>query len=129
MEFPAIEKRITIEKMARYTGEAGIHTDDKAAQKIGLPGAVVQGGQLVGYLNEMMTYALGQGYLEGGDISVVFVKSAKPGDVLVTRAAVKEQRETGARIMVDCEVWVENQRGEKIAVGNASGLLPESAQK
>ena len=125
MEFPRIEKQITLDKMKKYTGgPPGIHTDDEFARKKGLPGAVVQGGQIVGYLNEMMMSSLGQGYLEGGEISVVFVKSAKSGDVLHTRAEVKEQREVGGRKQIECEVWVENQLGEKLAVGTASGLLP-----
>ena len=126
MDLPVIEKRITLEKMRRYTGGGpGIHTDDEFARKKGLPGAVVQGGQVVGYLNEMMLRALGQGYVEGGEISVVFVKSALAGDTLYTRGTVKEERQTNGRAQIEYEVWVENQRGEKLAVGNASGLLPQ----
>jgi acyl dehydratase len=126
MELPVVEKRITLDKMRRYTGGGpGIHTDEEFARKKGLPGAVVQGGQVVGYLNEMMLRALGQGYVEGGEISVVFVKSALAGDVLATRGTVKEERQVDGRTQVEFEVWVENQRGEKLAVGTASGLLPE----
>jgi acyl dehydratase len=125
MELPVIEKHITLDKMRRYTGGGpGIHTDDEFARNKGLPGAVVQGGQVVGYLNEMMLRALGRGYVEGGEISVVFVKSALSGDVLNTRGTLKEERMANGRTQVEFEVWVENQRGEKLAVGNASGLLP-----
>lgn len=123
MEFPVIEKKITLDKMRKYTGGGpGIHTDDEFARGKGLPGAVVQGGQIVGYLNEMLVRALGQGYLEGGEISVVFVKSALSGDSLSTRATVTQRREEDGRTRVECEVWVENQRGEKLAVGTASGF-------
>ena len=123
MDFPVIEKHITLDKMRKYTGGGpGIHTDDAFARAKGLPGAVVQGGQIVGYLNEMMLRALGQGYVEGGEISVVFIKSALAGDSLVTRGAVTQESAADGRVRVECEVWVENQRGEKLAVGTASGF-------
>jgi len=123
MEFPSIEKHITLDKMRKYTGGGpGIHTDDEFARTKGLPGAVVQGGQIVGYLNEMMLRALGPGYIEGGEISVVFVKSAMSGDSLVTRSTVTERKSVDGRTRVTCEVWVENARGEKLAVGTASGF-------
>lgn len=125
MDFPLIEKHITLAKMRTYTGGGpGIHTDDEFARAKGLPGAVVQGGQIVGYLNEMMLRALGQGYIEGGEITVVFVKSALAGDNLSTKATVTEKQEVDGRTRVECEVWVENQRGEKLAVGTASGFQP-----
>jgi hypothetical protein len=37
---------------------------------------------------------------------------------------VKEMRPEGAGPRVVVEVWCENQRGEKTAVGTASGLAP-----
>jgi len=125
MEFPVIEKKITLDKMRKYTGGGpGIHTDDEFARSKGLPGAVVQGGQIVGYINEMLVRAFGQGYIEGGEISVVFIKSALSGDNLSTRATLTQRREENGRIILDCEVWVENQMGEKLAVGTASGFEP-----
>lgn len=124
MEFPLIEKIITAEKMARYSGAGNIHSDDAKAKSSGLGGAIVQGGQLVGYLGEMMVRLLGEGFVRGGEISVTFVRAARPGDTLSTHGSVKSTGTVDGRERVECEVWLENQRGEQVTVGTASGLLP-----
>ncbi len=124
MEFPALRKVITMEKMSRYSGAGNIHSDDKTAQERGLGGAIVQGGQLVGYLDEMMVRVLGEGFVRGGEIAVTFIQAARPGDTLVTRGAVKSRTVVDGRERVDCEVWIENDKGEKLTVGTASGFGP-----
>lgn len=124
MEFPALTKVITMEKMSRYSGAGNIHSDDKSAQERGLGGAIVQGGQLVGYLDEMMVRLLGEGFVRGGEISVTFIQAVRPGDTLTTRGAVKSAGTVDGRERVECEIWLENQRGEKVTVGTASGFMP-----
>jgi acyl dehydratase len=126
VEFPALTKVITIEKMRSYSGAGGIHGDDKAAQEQGLGGALVQGGQLVGYLDEMMVRLLGDGFVRGGEISVTFIQAARAGDTLTTRGAVKSTSVVDGRERVECEVWLENQKGEKTTVGTASGFVSGS---
>jgi acyl dehydratase len=126
VEFPALTKVITMEKMARYSGAGNIHSDDKSAQERGLGGAIAQGGQLVGYLDEMMVRLLGEGFVRGGEVSVTFIQAARPGDTLTTRGSVKATSVVDGRERVECEVWLENQKGEKVTVGTASGFLPPS---
>jgi acyl dehydratase len=123
MEFPVLKKTVSLEKMIRYSGDKGMHGDDAAARKIGLPGAIVQGGQLAGYLNEMLVKALGRGYLEGGALSLSFIKSATAGDELTTHAELTGKSEVDGRTKIECDVWIENQHGEKVTVGSASGYL------
>ena len=126
MEFPRLSKVITAEKMARYSGGGNIHSDDVKAKASGLGGAIVQGGQLVGYLDEMMVRLLGEGFLRGGEISVTFIKPARPGDTLTTHGNVTATATVDGRERVECEVWLENQLGEKLTVGTASGFVPAS---
>jgi acyl dehydratase len=126
VEFPTLTKRITIEKMARYSGAGNIHSDDQTARERGLGGAIVQGGQLVGYLDEMLVRALGEGFVRGGEISVTFIQAARPGDTLTTHGTVTSARVVDGRERVECEVWLENSRGEKVTVGTASGFAPAS---
>ncbi len=66
---------------------------------------------------------LGRGFIEGGEISVTFIKSARPGDTLVTRGEVKGQSVVDGRTRIEWDVWLENQRGEKLTVGTASGFI------
>jgi acyl dehydratase len=124
VEFSALTKSITMERMARYSGAGNIHSDDQTAQERGLGGAIAQGGQLVGYLDEMMVRLLGEGFVQGGEISVTFIQAVRPGDTLTTRGTVKSTSVVGGRERVDCEVWLENQKGEKVTVGTASGFAP-----
>lgn len=121
-EITSLEKHVSLETMRRYSGETGIHAQDEAGKEHGLGGALVQGGQLVAYLNQMMTNNFGEGYLRGGDIAVSFIKPVRPGDVITTKGIVQEIRPEGARMRVMCEVWLENQNGEKTTVGTASAL-------
>ena len=117
-----VGKRISFETMRSYFGEQGIHAQDDAGKETGLGGALVQGGQLVAYLNQMMTNNFGEGYLRGGDIAVSFIKPVRPGDVITAKGIVREIRPDGARIRVLCEVWLENTGGEKTTVGTASAF-------
>ena len=126
MEPIAVSKSITLEKMARYTGDgsSGIHSDESVAQRQGLGGALAQGGQLVGYLNEMMFRTLGPGYISGGEISVTFINPVRPGDTVTTRGVQKESKTEDGRTRIEFEVWLENQKGEKCTVGTAAGFAP-----
>lgn len=121
-QLAGVEKRISFETMRRYSGEKGIHAEEDAGKEKGLGGALVQGGQLVAYLNQMMTNNFGEGCLRGGDIAISFIKPVRPGDVITTKGIVQEIRPEGARIRIMCEVWLENQNGEKTTVGTASVL-------
>ena len=117
-----VKKGISFETMRSYSGGKGIHAQEDAGKDTGLGGALVQGGQLVAYLNQMMTNNFGESYLRGGDIAVSFIKPVRPGDVIITKGIVQEIRPEGAKIRVMCEVWLENQDGEKTTVGTASAL-------
>ena len=126
-QLTGVEKRISFETMRKYSGEKGIHGQDDAGNEQGLGGALVQGGQLVAYLNQMMTDNFGEAYVAGGEIAVSFIKPVRPGDVIRGRGVVREIRAEGAKQRLLCEVWLENHVGEKTTVGNASVSLSEEA--
>lgn len=128
-EIGSIEKKISMETMRRYSGEAGIHAQDDAGEEHGLGRALVQGGQLVAYLNQMMISTFGEGYLRGGDIAVTFIKPVRSGDTMTARGVVQEVRPDGSWNRVICEVWLENQNGEKTTVGTASALTAGGIQE
>ncbi len=124
MEAAPVTKSITMAKMARYSGAGNSHSDDETARERGLGGALAQGGQLVGYVNEMMLKALGPGFVGGGEISVTFIHPVRPGDEVTARATQKSVRGEDGRNRIEFEVWLENQNGEKCVVGTASGFAP-----
>jgi len=119
VSFKRIEKSIVFNKMMRYSGEGNIHSSEEEAKKSGLGGVIVQGGQLVGYLTEMMLQTFGLSYLDRGEISVTFLVPVRPGDTVFTCGSVKETIVDGDRQVLDCEIWLENQSEQTVAVGSA----------
>jgi len=97
-----------------------IHTDDYA-KRFGLRGALVGGSILLSYVLEMLYNYFGQKWLYHGKINVSFIGGgAINGDVLTAHGLITstEQEETGTRLNLD--IWMENQTGDKIVVGEAS---------
>jgi acyl dehydratase len=124
INFPRIAKAITLEKMTRISGAGNIHSDQKAAEKRGTRGPIVQGDQLASYLNEMMVVALGGGYINGGEMSVSFIYPVRPGDTVFSFGEVTDEVVEDGKRRVLCNVWLENQNGRKVTVGTASGIAP-----
>jgi acyl dehydratase len=52
-------------------------------------------------------------------LSVRFVEMVRPGDILTCRGRVKEQTTGNAGRQLLLEVWTENQRAERVTVGEA----------
>jgi len=71
----------------------------------------------------MMTRLLGAGFVKGGSMSVAFIKPVFAGDRLTVHGCVTDKYQDKGVTRVIVEVWCENQRGEKTAVGTASGAL------
>ena len=125
-ELPTVSKEITLEKMRAYSGwpRRNIHTDDEVARQAGLPRAICQGTQHLTYLSEVLKRFFGENWVRGGKLTVTFIGLVMPGDVVTPRAIVREKVTEGDSGRLNLEVWVENQRGEKVVVGAASAPIP-----
>jgi acyl dehydratase len=119
-EIPGLTKTafMPIEQDARNP----IHTDDYA-QKHGMRGALVPGSTLLSYMLEMLYNTFGEKWLTSGKIKVSFIGGgAVNGDQIATHGRVKsiDSQAGGNRIILD--LWMENQNGVKVMVGEASCL-------
>jgi len=125
-QLPSLTKTITLEKMRAYSGwpRRSIHTDDEVARQGGLPRAVLQGIQNMTYLSEMLLKFFGQNWIKTGKISITFIGLVFPGDTMTTKAVVKEKVAEGKATRLVLDIWVENQKGERVVVGTASALMP-----
>jgi acyl dehydratase len=125
-ELPSLVKEMSQRRIDTYSGvrPRSIHTDEAWARAKGFRTTLAQGMMSTAYVSEMMTKLLGAGFVEGGTMSMAFVKPVYAGDRLTVRGVVKEMRPEGAGTRVVVDVWVENQHGEQTAVGHATGLLP-----
>jgi hypothetical protein len=119
-EIPGLTKTafMPIEEDARNP----IHTEEYA-QKHGMRGALVAGSTLLSYMLEMLYNTFGEKWLSHGKINISFIGGgALNGDQITVHGMAKsiEPQDGGDRITLD--IWMENQNGVKIMVGEASCL-------
>ncbi|MBE9482716.1 MAG: acyl dehydratase [Chloroflexi bacterium] len=126
-EITALVKQPTTRQLVMWAGASGdyypIHYDKDFAQSKGLPGVIVH-GQLVGcFLGQLMTDWMGeQGSLR--KLTCSYKSLNFPGEALTCKGKVnKKYVEDGAHY-IDCNLWVENIKGEKTVTGKAVITMP-----
>lgn len=98
------------------------HMDDEAARRRGDKGAIGMGNLRFSYLHSMLRAWLG----EDGEIRRLTCQHRGinyKGDTLTCRGRVVGKRIADGERLLDLELWVENQRGERIDVGSATVVL------
>lgn len=98
-----------------------IHQDDEAARAGGLPGVIAHGMLPLGFLGQMLIRWVPQRQIRS--LSVRFVAMSFPGDVLTCTGTVAAKRIEGGSRLVDLELAVQNQKGEKVQQGKATVAL------
>jgi 3-hydroxybutyryl-CoA dehydratase len=127
-ELPPLTKTIQQRQIDCYSGVRpnSIHTDPEWARRKGFRAPLAQAMMSTAYVSQLMMQFVGQGFAQGGKMSVSFIKPVIVGDTLTVRGRVKSREsESGGRVRVTVEVWCENQDGVKTMVGTASGLEDE----
>jgi acyl dehydratase len=120
---PPLEKpAVTKTQILRYAGASGddnlIHTDVETARERGLDGVIAHGMLSMGFLGHYLTYLAGPGATRR--LNVRFVGMVRLGDALTCRGAINGIAPQGdGRVLASLEIWAENQRGERVTVGDA----------
>jgi hypothetical protein len=121
-----IDKKITLDKMRLYRSQwpriKNWHNDYDMAHESGVDQPIVFASQVMEYIGELLVKFFGEGYL-GGRLSVSLTRPVWPDDVIVTKGVVQEKVVEGSAVRLVLDVWCENQHGEKVIVGTASGLV------
>ena len=107
----------------KRTDEMTIHTDMEAARREGLPAPVATGPQVAALIFRQLRTCFGRGWIEGGRCELTFRRPVYVTDFCVARGLVRRREESAEGIRLHCDVWIENQAGEKVIVGTASGLV------
>ena len=120
-----ITKKVTLDKMRLYRSQwpriRNWHNDYTIAQNWGVDQPLIFASQIMEYFGEMLIKFFGTGYL-GGNLSLSITRSAWPDDVITVKGMVREKEVDGNTVRLILDVWCENQHGEKLMVGTASGL-------
>lgn len=126
-ELEPVTKVFTLDKSRIYQGWPAArnrHTDFDAAHATGAPVPIMNGSQSAEYLTELFVKFFGKGYL-GGRLVINFRIPIVLDDVLTARGVVTGKEVEGERVRLVLDVWLENQRGEKVLAGTASGYAAE----
>ena len=72
-------------------------------------------------LGELFIKFFREGYI-GGTLSFNLIRQTQLDDVLTAKGVITDKRPEGDRVRLELDVWLENQNGDKVLVGKASGL-------
>ena len=130
-EIPALVKKPTTRQLVKYAGASGdyyeIHYDHHFAVNAGLKeGVIVHGLLTAGWLAQMLTDWL-PSPTALKKFGVSYRAMARPGDTITCKGKIVNKYEKDGEHLVDCDIFAENQRGEKCAVGTATAALPTRA--
>jgi acyl dehydratase len=128
-ELPTLVKGpITKDDLKAYAAASGdpnpIHVDDEFARNAGYTGVFAHGMLSMGYLGQFLVQAAGLAGVRR--FKTRFAKLTWPGDVITCRGRVTRVADEGGTQIVECDIWTENQTGEKKLTGSAVLALPRS---
>ena len=127
-EVPCLVEQPTAVQLFMFSAvnwnRARIHFDADFARDVhGLSGIVVQGPLLGSFIARMIMGWMGEeGTLR--KLSWTNRRASIPGDVLTCGGRVIDKYVKDGKNYLECEVWIENQAGERITPGKATVIVP-----
>lgn len=130
-ELPPLKKQIDRVHMMMYGAATWdfirLHYDDGYVKERGFPAPLVDGQMLGAYLSQLVMDWAGQdAFLKA--LSFRNRVIVLPGDSLTCRGRVTAVRRLASEGEVECELWIENQRGERVVEAAATVSLPSGKQ-
>ncbi len=127
MELPTVEKNPTTQQLVKYAGASGdyyqIHYDQEFAKANGLPNVILHGALKNAFLGHLMTNWVGeQGTLR--KLSAQYRGMDVPGTPIYAKGVVTKKYVENGENLVECDIWLENHKGEKTTPGSALVALP-----
>lgn len=123
-ELPPLRPQLDGEAVRRYALAAnmpgGRFLSDEAARAEGLPGQIVPGNMSLALFSKMLT-DWGEG-VTVKRISATFRRLVHPRTPLTIHGVVTEKRDDVG--LVECDLILENQEGERLVTGTATVQLP-----
>ena len=126
-EITPLVRQPTTRQLVMWAGASGdynpIHYDKDFAQSRGLPGVIVHGQLVFSFLGQLMTDWIGeQGSLR--KLTCSYKGMNFPGETITAKGKVTKKYIEDREHRVECNIWVENPKGEKTASGIAIVITP-----
>ena len=131
---PLVKPPITQEQLRRYSEASGdynpIHLDAGVAHLVGLDNVIAHGMLSMAFLGQLITQqltAIPDAYL--ARLRVRFMNMVRLDDTLTCHGFVKActtDEQGHAAISIEC--WAQNQKGEKVTVGDALVSVPTTSR-
>ena len=130
---PLVKPPIMQEQLRRYAEASGdhnpIHLSEEAAHRVGLDSVIAHGMLSMAFLGQFIQQQIAdnpQAYI--ANLKVRYVAMVRLGDTLTCHGVV------GARFIspnsghtsITIECWAQNQKGEKVTVGEATVIVPQT---
>ena len=100
-----------------------VHYDKDFAQEKGMPGIIVHGMLLISFLGQMITDWIG----DWGTVKKIRTSNraiALLHQDLICKGTVSGKYVENNENLVQCEIWLETEKGEKLVLGEALASLP-----
>ncbi len=126
-ELQPLVKNPTTQQLVKYAGASGdyyqIHYDKDFAKNNDLENVILHGALKNAFLGHLVTKWMGaQGDLKR--LACQYRGMDIPGTPVTAKGVVTRKYQEQSANLVDCEIWLENQDGEKTTPGSATVALP-----
>lgn len=105
-----------------------IHTDDEYARSQGLPAAIADGMHSTNWLSAMMADHFGAHYVARGALRTKFIRPTYANVPVTPRGTITERIEESGGVRLVLDVWCEDDKGEKLTVGDASVVVSRATE-
>jgi hypothetical protein len=137
-ELPTLEKVATTQRLVMWAGASGdfnpLHYEDTFAGSQGVGSPIIHGALKRSWLGHLATSIAGDvGFVKrfacqyrGMDYPRKMKSMTEPqeGETWLVKGTVTNKYVEGDEHIVECEIWVENAKGEKTTPGSAIVVLP-----
>ena len=126
---PMVKPPIAQEQLNRYAEASGdfnpIHLNEEAARRVGLDSIIAHGMLSMAFLGQYITQQIAADPAALlTNLKVRYVGMVRLGDTLTCQGIVKNIAVAGGETTIMIECWAQNQRGEKVTVGEAEVAVP-----
>jgi hypothetical protein len=119
---PTLLKSPNYDQLVAWAGASrdrfAIHLNPDVAHEAGLPGVIVHGALKASFMAQLLVeWAGANGTLR--ELDVEYRGIDQPGQLLTITGTVRRKWVEGARRYIECDVWIENDLGDRTTRGRA----------